>query len=609
VSTWFAQRVIDILSTLNRIYTTSKYETMAERLGRPRLEIDARRGFVIVQIDGLSYEHLQEAVARGYMPTVGRLLSTGGLGLVPWRCGLPSTTPAVQAGLMFGNRYDIPGFRWYEKEQRLAVLTRRPDHARRLRALISQGRPGILRGGSCYVSVFDGDADLALFTLSTLHSQRFFESVRGMGLFLLFLLSPLRALRVLALISRSYAARLGRRLMALVRPGVDSPFDILSPLLHSVSDVIFTEVQTFGVMLDIYRNVPAIYANYTGYDEVAHRYGPSHVAALRALRGIDGAIRQINRMRLRPRGRDGRFQRPYDLYLMSDHGNTASQPFEWLHGQSLGRYVVSLLKDEHVQGEDLRLFELMEGHPHSADKARYLLEELRVLERRLPPRLRRAFVLARLHVRRRLWQARREEYDLSRQGDVIVSASGPLAHVYFGVAPRPLDLIEVMLLYPRLLDRLLETPGIGALVGRAGERTLVLGADGGVLVVGGSSSSLDGPHPLAPFGDPAYAASQLHRLLHFPHAGDLAVLGAMRPDGRVVTFEKQMATHGGLGGVQTRPFIASTAPGAVLGEAFDDAEDLYPYFARNYVDVAGAEWLALEEGIGSLGSTVDANPI
>jgi len=161
-----------------------------------------------------------------------------------------------------------------------------------------------------------------------------------------------------------------------------------------------------------------------------------------------------------------------------------------------------------------------------------------------------------------------------------VSASGPLAHVYFNVTPRPLDLVEVMLLYPRLLDSLLSNPGIGAIVGRAREKTVVLGSEGGTQVVGDGREVVEWPHPLVPFGDATYAAAQLHRLAHFPHSGDLIVLGSVGPGGEVVTFEEQMATHGGLGGPQVRPFIAWPPECPLAPETLDDAQDLYPHFAQ-----------------------------
>jgi hypothetical protein len=576
VSTWFAQRVIDLLGRLNDLYYTRKYGEMARQLGRAGLAGDPdRRGFIILQIDGLSYETLIQAVAAGAMPFTARLLGEHKLVVDSWRCGLPSTTPAFQAGLLFGNRFDIPGFRWYNKEQRVPMLVRRPDQARALRASISRGHPGLLRGGSCYVSIFDGDADLALFTLSTLHSQRFFESARGFGLFLLFLLSPFRVLRLLATLASNYMTRLGRRAAALVQPSVVHPLDVLSPLFFTAGDVLFTAVQTFGVTLDVYRSVRSIYANYTTYDEVAHKVGPDHPAAFRALREFDRSLRQINGMRARCRRRE------YDLYLLSDHGNTPSLPFSWVHHTTLGGFISSEL------GEDVALKELLAGHPDIGEKTKYMLDEIRVLERRLSPRLRRVSAAARLYMRRRFPSPSVPDYDLSRQGDVVVSASGPLAHVYFNVAPRPLDLVEVILIYPQLLDTLLSTHGIGAVAGRSEDRTVVLGSDGGVLTVGPDQRTVDGRHPLAPYGDVAYAEDQLHLLTHYPHAGDLVVLGGVEPDGRVVTFEKQVSTHGGLGGSQMQPFIAWPPECQMVTSTLNRPEDLHRYFASRYLGEPG----------------------
>ncbi len=569
MSTWLAQRLLGLIDVLADFYYTRKYGTLARRLGRPGLGPDPRRGFIIIQIDGLSYDHLMQALGSGYMPYMARLLAERRLIVSPWRCGLPCTTPATQAGILFGNRFDIPGFRWYEKERRLAVLTRRPDHARAIRARISRGRKGILRGGSCYVSVFDGDADLALFTLSTLHPQHFFESARGIGLFLMFLFSPFRLLRVSWRIILGYLAGLGRRLVAFVRPSVLNPFDVLSPLVHAASDVLFTEVQTFGVMLDIYRCVPAIYANYTSYDEVAHKLGPDHRAAFRILRDVDKRIHQIDRMRRRYHWRE------YDLYILSDHGNTPAVPFRWRQGQSLGQYIVS-----HI-GDGLSLGESIEAYVHSTEKMRYLLAEWGELARRLPPRLRRVLTRVRRYVDRRTWPAQALDYDLERQRDVAVLASGSLAHVYFNLSPRPLDLIEVAVLYPQLLDTLLATPGIGAVVGRAGERTVALGPQGGISVVGEAHETVKGLHPLAPFGEVDYVAHQVHQLAHFPHAGDLIVFGAVE-DGQVVSFEEQVAAHGGLGGPQMQSFIAHPPECPLQSETLTEPQALYAYFVQRY---------------------------
>jgi hypothetical protein len=518
-----------------------------------------------------------QAIGSGYAPFLRRMTAERQLTIAPWRCGLPSTTPAIQAGILFGNRYDIPGFRWYEKERRQAISAKRPDHVYAMRTRVSQGRVGILRGGSCYVSMFDGDADLALFTLSTMSSQRFFESVRGIGLLLLFLLSPFRVLRLLWLTMENYLAGIGRRLVALIRPGIVNPFDMLSPLMHAVGDALFTEVQTFGVMLDIYRRAPAIYANYNGYDEAAHSCGPNHRAAFRTLRHIDRRIQQINRMRERYQ------QQKYDLYVISDHGNTPSASFRQRHGVSLGEYIVAHIGD----GASMSIKEHEHSTTPSTEKTRYLLDEWENLENRCSPRVRRALAAARRYVGRRVFPDSKPDYDLTQQQDVVVATSGPLAHIYFNVAPRPLDLLEVILLYPQLLDHLLANPDIGALAGRAGQRTIVLGQQGGTLVTGKDGESVKGPHPLAPFGDADYGAAQLHQLAQFPHAGDLIVLGAMTSAGvgderHVVSFEDQAATHGGMGGPQDQPFIAWPDGQTLEPEMLNDAQDLYHNFARRY---------------------------
>jgi hypothetical protein len=579
MSTWFARRVLDLVGKLTDLYYRRKYGAMAQRLGRPGIPpegptadspSDPTPGLILIQLDGLSHDHLMQAIAAGSMPSVGRMLAERRIVVAPWRCGLPSSTPAVQAGMMFGDRFDIPGYRWYEKDRGALMTPQHLDEISIVSDRISRGQRGILSGGSCYVSMFDGDADLALFTLSTLRRQRFFESIRGIGLLILFLLSPLRVLRVVGLTVQNYLTGLARRLVTLLRPSILNPFDVFSPLLQALSDALFTEVQTFGVMLDIYRCVPVIYTNYTGYDEVVHKLGTDHPAAFRVLQRLDKRIRQVNRMRANYR------QREYDLYLMSDHGNTPAVPFSWLNGSTLGQHILAEV------GRGLSLDEPVETHTHLSRRARYLREELAALENRGSPRFRWILAGARRYLDQRVKDAESLDYDLTRQRDVVVSPSGSLAHIYFDVTPRPLDLIEVMLLYPDLLDHLLTSPGIGAVIGRAGERTIILGGHGGTLAIGGEQGIVEKPNPLAPYGDVGYAADQIHRLVHFPHAGDLILLGQVQPDGKVVAFEEQIATHGGLGGPQGHPFIAWPPEHPLVPETLNDAEDLYPYFMYRY---------------------------
>ena len=76
---------------------------------------------------------------------------------------------------------------------------------------------------------------------------------------------------------------------------------------------------------------------------------------------------------------------------------------------------------------------------------------------------------------------------------------------------------------------------------------------------------------------------EMARVARFPHAGDLILLGAW--DGkRVICFEEQVASHGGLGGPQGWPFLAYP-PGQGLGaRGIENSEEVYTRLVRIYGD-------------------------
>jgi len=564
--TWFTRKIVDLFNALANLYYSRKYAAIAERMGLEEGQVnDRERGFIVIQIDGLAYDHLCEAMARGHAPHIKRLLEKKALKLARWRCGLPSATPAVQAGIMFGNNFDIPAFRWYEKESNTSVVCKLPGLAKAMQDRISAGRRGILRGGSSYVNMFDGGARLSLFTLSAMNSQRFFESVRGIGFLLLFLLSPLRVLRVILLSTWEYLVDLGKRFVALFVPGYHQPFNVLSPFLQIVTNVIFREIQTFACLIDIYRGMPAIYTNYYSYDEVAHHYRVGSAEALKALRGIDNQIKQIDRMRTQYR------KRRYDLYILSDHGLTPSIPFQKAYGRTLGEYIAEQMSEgvfTDERGGDER---------PSAAKALFLLEELKGIEARLSERGASLVQAAYRFVDKRLVVEDEDaSWDLSKRGDIVVRNSGSMSHVYFNVAPRQMNLSEIALIYPYLLNRLVEHDGIGLVVGREEGETVIVGKEGTLTL--NERVEVRGQNPLLSLPEPELTASQLRQLASFPHSGDVVIFGAWRDD-QVICFEDQVASHGGLGGPQDYPFITYPSELNLDLEEVTNAKDLYPHFA------------------------------
>ncbi len=71
------------------------------------------RGLMMLEIDGLSYWHIKQALDDGLLPTLQQLIDEEGYELSHVDCGLPSMTSSCQAGIMFGDNSDIPAYRWY----------------------------------------------------------------------------------------------------------------------------------------------------------------------------------------------------------------------------------------------------------------------------------------------------------------------------------------------------------------------------------------------------------------------------------------------------------------------------------------------------------------
>ncbi len=560
---WWLRRLVDFFSWLTAALGRPKYRVLAEQLGRsPAGAPDAPRPqFIAIQIDGLAHENLLHALAGGHAPTLQHLIEQGHR-LQRWRCGLPSSTPAVQAGIMYGDNWDIPAFRWFEKDTGFAPVAKIPAHVERIKARVADGRTGILTGGSSYANMMDGGARLALFTLTAMGRRRFFEHLRGIGWALLLVLLPWRMLRIVGLTLWELGRDIIRSLGRWAQGGLRGRPRLVEPFLQVMASVLISEVMAFGVALDVYRGIPAIYATFYGYDEVAHGKGTLAPAALHALKRIDRHIREIERLR--------RLYRPQmELYVLSDHGMSPSRSFQELYGRSLRACVAECVGDA-TTWDDAWDPDVADG-----DNLRFLLDELDGIEAQLSRRSRRLMRAMRRRIERRTPLSDDAEWDLARGSDVVVRVSGGMAHLYFNVTPARMDVSEVALLYPALLKMLAEHPGIG----------LVLGVeDGRPVMVGPHGTAILTAERLPPgLTEPEQSVADLARVLSFPHSGDLVAFGAW--DRRyIITFEDQVAAHGSIGGPQEYPFflIPSDAPFDVTGVT--SARQLYPYFLKRYHD-------------------------
>ena len=556
---YLARKLVDLWQALARWYYNWRYGAVARKLETP--EDRARRGFIIVQIDGLSYEQLQNAVAQGYAPYLATLLRSGDGECFRWCCGLPSTTPAVQAGIMFGSRYDVPGFRWYVKETQSSVVCKYPGALNAVQQRLYEGRAGILEKGASYANMFDGGATTSLFTLAAIGRTSLLEKVGGLGLFFVMLFSPLRVLRILWWSIWTYLSSAWRQLTSVFWPNKFSRIGLLTPFTSVLTDVVVREVETFASLVDVYRGVPAIWVNYSSYDEWAHIFGPGDHYAYQAVRAIDAQIRQIDRMRRRMARRE------YDLFVLSDHGMAPCVPFDKAFGSSFSQLIVD------YAGKPLVTDETMNGARH-APAARALLEdEIAIAEGRLTGLSSGAARAVKKSLARR---GEREPSGPARPTDVVVRNSGPLSHIYLNLSQAPMLLEEIEEAYPGFVERLAAHPGIGVVAVRSAEGPYMFTREGRYSCAGPPL-----PPSLLALREGELTSAELAKLLSYPHSGDLVVLGRWSVwdnENLVVSFEKQQGTHGGVGGEQCFPFLLAVAQSPRNFSLADGPEDLYRFF-------------------------------
>jgi uncharacterized membrane protein YvlD (DUF360 family) len=563
-------------------------QTVLYRIGRrwgPRRPAGAHRGLLILQIDGLSSRSFIRAIRRGRMPTLSSLLASGSHQLRRWHCGLPSNTPAVQAGLLFGNRDDVPGYRWFDRREQAFKVVSSPATARELEDRARGDRTPLLAGGSCISSLLSGGADKRLLTISALAglpgSRR--EEQADLNLFYL---SPTAYSRAVLAGVWNYLAGLLLGSIGLLRRGRPRLRHHPMKLAQgSVTSSVLRQASFFWLGQDMVRGVPVIYSNFVGYDDIAHFSGPDDYEAQIVLSAYDRNLHKLRRYARRHAAVT------YDVVVLSDHGQTASVPFRQLYGRSLGQAVADLAGQVVLQGAsagdaaylDVLLREMDPEQTGFAWTVRRGQRSLtRIRDRRGSGADQETRSLRSVPADRAILGVEAERKadveivtpDAPAAPEIAVCVSGCLAHLYLKGFDRKLTLEEFRRQLPGLVEALTRHPGIGlvAAVLASGE-AVALGHDG---LRNLTTGEVVGRDPLLAYGDPTRWSPELAHLLAGPASGDLVLNGAwLGSQRKVVVFEEQTSSHGGLGGPQTEPFILVPRHWATTGRDLAAPEALY----------------------------------
>ena len=284
------------------------------------------------------------------------------------------------------------------------------------------------------------------------------------------------------------------------------------PLMRGALCIFVRDLIVSGVLTDMMRGRPAVYATFSSYDEVAHHSGLERADTLEALRKLDQRFGQIERARRHA-------PRPYEIVVLSDHGQTQGATFKQRNGYGLDELVERSLSRGEVSG--------IAGGDEQSSMVGLAVKEATGKK------------------------AKRAKNDVSDRG-VVVLGSGNLGLIYLMEERRRLTLEEIDERHPQLLPALRSHPHVGWLLVRSFEHgPVALGAGGAHYLADGR---VEGEDPLAPFSPTA--AQHLQRTDRFAHVADIMVGSFYDPElDEGCAFEELICFHGGIGGFQTRPFI------------------------------------------------------
>ena len=452
-------------------------------------------GLLMVQLDGVSEPVLRWAVRAGNLPTIGRWLRTGTHAMRGWHTGLPSTTPAAQAGILHGASRQIPGFRWYEKPAGRLMVSNRPRDAAMIEPRLSDGR-GLLRDGGVSIgNVFSGDAVVNLLTVS--HARLPGRSARGWAAFMA---SPYGFTRALVLgvgevFTELHQARLQRRRNLQPRVSRSGAFLALRP-----ASMLLRDVNVSLIAEQMARGAPAVYCDLVDYDEVAHHAGPARPESMRQLESLDRMLGVIERL-----GPEA--ARQYRIVVLSDHGQSQGATFRQRHGETLKQAVERF------------------SAPDSTDAPSTPTEAS--AEPGFPP---------------------------SPVAPLLVVSSGNLALIYLTRFPQRLDRATIDREYPQLIAGLAGHPGVGLVIVDDGG-PVAIGATGSHRLVDGT---VQGADPLLPYGPHARADLLRHQeAAHIGDLVLISSVDPVTDE--VAAFEELVGSHGGLGGWQTDAMLVHPA--------------------------------------------------
>jgi hypothetical protein len=558
-----ARRAQDQLSRLVRWAVRKLLIPVARRGALHPEPLEGGRRLLLLQLDGVSRDRLEWALANGHMPFLADRLARGGHALSSCRSGAPSSTPAFQAGLFYGTSPSVPGFVWYDRATGREIRMDNAVDACRIESGLAERNPGLLRDGTSYFAIFSGAAKLSQFCLSGLPDFKLAPLSAGFNMWDhvgTALVHSITAAGVLARGVWETVVGLAEGLVTIATLGrvKHEPLFFVHRL---VVNAFMRELAVQGIVIDLARGIPVVYADFVAYDEFAHRRGPDSRVAMSALRSTDRALGALFA------ATEALPEMRYDVFVFSDHGHVATEPFESLTGLNLPEYIA--LADGGVPVP--RALDGLKAHRLAQERGVRAL--LRRIRGSLPGIARRA-------VRRTLDRFEKtllgRELGQVKTDRVATAEAGDLAHVYLLQRETAATLDEIRRAHPGVLEALRETRAIGLVAVRNGRR--------GVALVRGAELDLSRPDDVArlPHPAPALLAEYLADLLSLPESGDLVIQGWRGCQQKPVAYAWEFGSHGGVAPEEIDTFMVHPRGCSFRFDQVRRPSELYEFFAETY---------------------------
>jgi hypothetical protein len=468
-------------------------------------------GVILIQLDGLSFTQFHNALGKGRLPFLGKLIATGSHVCKPMYSGMPSTTPAFQGELFYGIKSCVPAFEFISRNEQKRQVSFYPQTANRIGDRLEKSGTPLLSGGHTYSTIFTGGAAQARYCSQTMTLESMARTVNPLKLVFLQLLHTGKLVRILVMTVIEFFLAVTDFFRGLVQ-GRKLIKELVFIPARILICVILRELVSFRAKLAVGRGVPIVCASFLGYDEQAHRRSPGSLFAHWSLKGIDDTIKDICREA------DQSKCRKYKTIVYSDHGQ---ETVTW-YGSRYGVPVKEAIRNAYY---DLNP-DAVQAHSASYDNT---LDGL--------------YKKARAYLMNQPFSEKLQKDSGQVFPDEIqITTMGPLGHVYVPGTPN-MDFIR------KFAQTLVQSVHIPLVLYRDDHSIVAVNPQGAFDLAQQFLAVLGKDHPFA-----AQTAQDLAQVCRHPDAGDIVISG-WNPKGMPLSFNIESGAHGGPGKEETRGIV------------------------------------------------------